>query len=68
MSKFQPVRGMRDFLAQEAKTMRYVEQTAREIARLYDFEEIITPVVESYEFLPQNQVKRFGIECMHLRI
>jgi histidyl-tRNA synthetase len=51
MSKFQPVRGMRDFLAEEAKTMRYIEQTAREIARLYGFEEIITPVVESHELL-----------------
>jgi len=51
MSKFQPVRGMRDFLAEEAKTLRYIEQTAREIARLYGYEEIITPVVESYELL-----------------
>lgn len=51
MSKFQPVRGMRDFLAEEAKTMRHIEQIAREIARLYDYEEIITPVVESYELL-----------------
>lgn len=51
MSKFQPVRGMRDFLAEEAKTMRHIEQTAREIARLYGYEEIITPVVESYELL-----------------
>jgi len=51
MSKFQPVRGMRDFLAEEAKTMRYVEQTARETARLYGYEEVITPIVESYELL-----------------
>jgi histidyl-tRNA synthetase len=51
MSKFQPVRGMRDFLAEEAKTMRHIEQIAREIARLYGYEEIITPVVESYELL-----------------
>lgn len=42
---------MRDFLAEEAKTMRHIEQTAREIARLYGYEEIITPVVESYELL-----------------
>ena len=51
MSKFQPVRGMRDFLAEEAKTMRHIEQTAREIAGLYGYEEVITPVVESYELL-----------------
>lgn len=42
---------MRDFLAEEAKTMRYIEQTARQIARLYGYEEIITPVVESYDLL-----------------
>ena len=52
---------MRDFLAEEAKTMRYIEQTAREIARLYDFEEIITPVVESYELL----VAKAGEEMRH---
>ena len=51
MSKFQPVRGMRDFLAEEAKAMRYIEQTAREIAGLYGYEEVITPVVESYDLL-----------------
>jgi len=51
MSKFQPVRGMRDFLAEEAKTMRYIEQTTREIAELYGYQEIITPVVESYDLL-----------------
>ncbi|NIM45856.1 MAG: histidine--tRNA ligase, partial [Nitrososphaeria archaeon] len=31
--------------------MRHVEQTARELAQLYLYEEIITPVVESYELL-----------------
>lgn len=61
MSKFQPVKGMRDFLAEQAKTMRRIEQTAREIARLYDFEEIITPVVESYELL----VAKAGDEMRH---
>lgn len=61
MSKFQPVRGMRDFLAEEAKKMRYIEQDAREIARLYSFEEIITPVVESYELL----VAKAGDEMRH---
>ena len=61
MSKFQPVKGMRDFLAEQAKNMRHIEQTAREIARLYGFEEIITPVVESYELL----VAKAGDEMRH---
>jgi len=42
---------MRDFFAEEAKTLRHIEKTAREIAELYGYEEIITPVVESYDLL-----------------
>ncbi len=42
---------MRDFLPKEAERMRYVEQTARELAQLYGYEEVITPVVESYDLL-----------------
>ena len=51
MSAFQTVRGMRDFLSEEAKTMRYIEGKARRVAELYGYKEIITPVVESYELL-----------------
>jgi len=61
MSKFQSVKGMRDFLADDARKMRYIEQTAREIAGLYGFEEIITPIVESYELL----VAKAGDEMRH---
>lgn len=42
---------MRDFLAKEAAAMKYVEALTRELARLYGFQEIITPIVESYELL-----------------
>ena len=42
---------MRDFLPEQAKVMRYVEDLARKIAKLYGYKEIITPVVESYELL-----------------
>jgi len=51
MVKFQTVRGMRDFLPSDAKKLRYVESTAKEIARLYGFEEVITPLVEHYDLL-----------------
>jgi len=51
MSEYKTVRGMRDFLPEEAKVMRFIESQARSIAKLYDFKEIITPVVESYELL-----------------
>lgn len=51
MPEFRTVRGMRDFLPEEANLVRYVEATARELARLYGYREVITPVVESYELL-----------------
>ena len=51
MSQYQPARGMRDFLPEDAQKMRHVEQTARQLADLYGYEEVITPVVESHELL-----------------
>ena len=51
MAEFKTVRGMRDFLPEEARLLRRVEGGAREVARLYGYREIVTPVVESYELL-----------------
>jgi histidyl-tRNA synthetase len=51
MSRFKTVRGMRDFLPEEAMMIRYVEATARTVAELYGYKEIMTPLVESYELL-----------------
>jgi len=51
MSSFKTVRGMRDFLPEEARTMRYIESKARRTAELFGYKEIITPVLESYELL-----------------
>jgi histidyl-tRNA synthetase len=51
MAQFKTVRGMRDFLPEEARLLRHVEGRAREVARLYRYREIVTPVVESYELL-----------------
>lgn len=48
MAEFKTVRGMRDFLPEEAKLLRRVEDRAREVARLYGYGEIVTPVVEPY--------------------
>jgi len=42
---------MRDFLPKDAEKMRYVEVIARDLARLYGYEEVITPVVEHYDLL-----------------
>lgn len=51
MTVFRTARGMRDFLPEEAKMMKYVEGNARRVAQLYGYKEIMTPVVESYELL-----------------
>jgi histidyl-tRNA synthetase len=48
---FRKVRGMRDFLPKEARLMKYIEGKARKTAQLYGYEEIMTPVLESYELL-----------------
>jgi len=42
---------MRNFLPKEAETMKYTEQVTRELAHLYCYEEVITPIVESYDLL-----------------
>jgi len=42
---------MRDFIAKDAEKIRFIEQKARELAQLYGYDEVITPVVESYELI-----------------
>jgi histidyl-tRNA synthetase len=51
MSEFKPVRGMRDFLPEEAEMLRSIEGKARRVAELYGYKEIVTPIVESYDLL-----------------
>ncbi|MGD9130665.1 MAG: histidine--tRNA ligase [Candidatus Bathyarchaeota archaeon] len=48
---FKTVRGMRDLLPVDAELMRRVEQVSRIVSKLYGYEEIITPVLESYDLL-----------------
>jgi len=50
-STFQPVRGMRDLIGEEAKTFTNIIATARQTADLYGFKEVITPHVEPLELL-----------------
>jgi len=51
MATFRPLKGMRDFLPRYAERIRYVEQVSRELAQLYGYEEVITPVMERYKLL-----------------
>ena len=51
MPTFHPVRGMRDLLAEDAEMLNSVISKARETAKLYGYQEVITPVVEPFELL-----------------
>ncbi len=67
MIAFKTLRGMRDFLPKDAERMRRVEQVSRELAQLYGYEEIITPVVESYDLLAakvgeENRKRMYAFE------
>ncbi|MFN7064573.1 MAG: histidine--tRNA ligase [Aquificaceae bacterium] len=54
MSEFQRVRGFHDLLGEEAKRFRYLTNLIREKLRLYNFEEIILPVVEYLEVFQRS--------------
>lgn len=51
MPEFKTVRGMRDFLPEETRMMKYIENKARNVAESFGYQEIMTPLVESYELL-----------------
>ena len=51
MPAFQPVRGMRDLIGEEAQAFTYIISNARETASLYGYKEVITPHVEPLELL-----------------
>ena len=51
MPAFQPVRGMRDLIGEEAQTFTHIITEARETAQLYGYKEVITPHVEPLELL-----------------
>jgi histidyl-tRNA synthetase len=50
-TSFQPVRGMRDLIGEEAQAFTTIISKARETAQLYGFKEVITPHVEPLELL-----------------
>ena len=51
MPAFQPVRGMRDLIGEEAQTFTQIILKARETSSLYGYKEVITPHVEPLELL-----------------
>ena len=54
MPEFQSVRGFHDLFGEELKRFRYVSNLIREKLRLYNFEEIILPVVEYLEVFQRS--------------
>ena len=44
----QAPRGMRDILPSESVALNKVRDTCREVARIFDYSEIITPIVEDF--------------------
>src|SRR3989344_5611132 len=50
-SKFQTVRGMRDFLPADCRKKKQVEAVCREVFASFGFEPLQTPVVEPFELL-----------------
>ncbi len=46
-NEIQPLRGMRDLLPVECRKFRHIENLATETAKLYGFEEMETPLLES---------------------
>jgi histidyl-tRNA synthetase len=50
-TSFQPVRGMRDLIGEEAQAFTTIIAKARQTAELYGFKEVITPHVEPLELL-----------------
>jgi len=61
------VRGMRDLLPEEAETIRRMEDVARDLARVFGYKEVITPVMEHYELLAakigeENRERMYAFE------
>ena len=54
MPEFQSVRGFHELFGEELKRFRYVSNLIREKLRLYNFEEIILPVVEYLEVFQRS--------------
>lgn len=46
MSKLQPIRGTRDLLPEDCRKFRHLSSMAQQVAELYGFEAIDTPIIE----------------------
>ena len=44
--KIQPVRGTHDIFGKDLLSYKFIEKTVSEMAQIYDYNEIITPIFE----------------------
>ncbi len=51
LGTFRTVKGMRDFLPEDLAKRKFVEEKVRECFRLYGYEEIETPTLESFDLI-----------------
>jgi histidyl-tRNA synthetase len=61
-SKFQPPKGMRDFLPEEAAKLQQVLDTCRRVYESYGFQPLETPSVESFELLAAKKGLGEGVK------
>ena len=54
MTEFQTVRGMRDFLPEQAAKKQYIEDICRKVFESYGFQPLETPAVEGFELLAKK--------------
>ncbi|MCX8059682.1 MAG: ATP phosphoribosyltransferase regulatory subunit, partial [Aquificaceae bacterium] len=54
MPEFQSVRGFHDLLGEDLRKFRHVSQHLREKLKLYNFEEVVLPVVEYLEVFQRS--------------
>jgi histidyl-tRNA synthetase len=54
MTEFQTVRGMRDFLPEQAAKKQYIEDICRQVFESYGFQPVETPAVEGFELLAKK--------------
>ncbi|MEM4710009.1 MAG: histidine--tRNA ligase [Candidatus Diapherotrites archaeon] len=51
MNKFQPVKGMRDFVQEQAQKKQYIEELCKKTFEKYGYEPLQTPIVEDFSLL-----------------
>jgi histidyl-tRNA synthetase len=54
VSKLQPVRGTHDLLPDDYRRFRHIVETARDVARLYGYREMATPILEFTELFARG--------------